>query len=338
MSLVSTEIIQNVERLAAYVPEWRALWRRSANATPFQSPDWLLPWWDVFAPGELRCIAVGRGGSLAALAPLYREDGTHGARLLPVGVSLSDYLDVLIDPAYPDSVNELSGAIAEMVDVDAVEWGEVRPGAHALRLAAPNGWEAGKATASPCPVVDLPDRPEGLRNVLSQSRWRHLRTASNRAARRGETVIIQGDMDNAGALLNELVRLHKASRAQRGGDVFSDLRVAEFHASALPELVNQGIVRLYALSIGGQIAAVYYGFQHCERAYAYQCGYDPAFTFESPGTILIAHAMNEAITEGAREFHFLRGNEPYKYEWGARDRINLCYKLLRRQQQRRAYG
>jgi hypothetical protein len=119
MSLVSTEIIQNVERLAAYVPEWRALWRRSANATPFQSPDWLLPWWDVFAPGELRCIAVRRGGSLAALAPLYREDGTHGARLLPVGVSLSDYLDVLIDPAYPDSVNELSGAIAEMVDVDA---------------------------------------------------------------------------------------------------------------------------------------------------------------------------------------------------------------------------
>jgi CelD/BcsL family acetyltransferase involved in cellulose biosynthesis len=177
-----------------------------------------------------------------------------------------------------------------------------------------------------------------LHNVVSPSRWRHLRTASNRAARRGETVIIQGDVDNAGALLNDLVRLHKASRAQRGGDVFSDPRVEEFHASALPELVKQGIIRLYALSIGGQIAAVYYGFHHCERAYAYQCGYDPAFAFESPGAILIAYAMKEATTNGAREFHFLRGNEPYKYEWGAKDRMNVCCKLLRRQQQRRAYG
>ena len=34
-----------VERLA---PEWRALWRRIPDATPFQSSEWLLSWWSCF--------------------------------------------------------------------------------------------------------------------------------------------------------------------------------------------------------------------------------------------------------------------------------------------------
>ena len=34
-----------VERL---VPEWQALWRRIPDATPFQSPEWLLSWWSCF--------------------------------------------------------------------------------------------------------------------------------------------------------------------------------------------------------------------------------------------------------------------------------------------------
>jgi len=331
MSGLSVDVIRKVEQLAALVPEWRELWRRSEIATPFQSPDWLLPWWDVFAPGELRCIAVRRAGSMVALAPLYRETGMHGSRLLPLGISLSDYLDILVDHEYRESVHEIARAI-ETDDIDAVEWGEAQSSAEALHVPPLRGWEATRIAASPCPVVALPNMPEELRSVVSPSRWRHLRTAANRTARRGETIIVEGDVDNAGALLNELMRLHTASRVKRGGDVFADPRVGEFHSAALPDLMREGLVRLYALSIGAQMVAVYYGFHHGARAYAYQCGYDPSFGFQSPGALLIAHAMEQAIREGAQEFHFLRGNEPYKYEWGAKDRMNLCYSLQRRQQ------
>jgi CelD/BcsL family acetyltransferase involved in cellulose biosynthesis len=336
MSSLSVEVIRKVEQLAALLPEWRELWRRSEIATPFQSPDWLLPWWDVFAPGELRCAALRCGGSLVALAPLYYETGVHGSRLLPLGISLSDYLDILVDPGHRESLNEIAHAI-EMDEIDAIEWDEAQPGAEALRVPPLRGWEATQINVSPCPVVTLPSTPEELRIVVSPSRWRHLRTAANRAARRGETIIVEGDVDNAGALLNELMRLHTASRVKRGGDVFSDPRVGEFHAAALPDLMKEGLVRLYALSIGAQIVAVYHGFHHGARAYAYQCGYDPSFAFQSPGALLIAHAMEQAIREGAREFHFLRGNEPYKYDWGAKDRMNICYRL-RRRQQRHAHG
>jgi CelD/BcsL family acetyltransferase involved in cellulose biosynthesis len=44
--------------------------------------------------------------------------------------------------------------------------------------------------------------------------------------------------------------------------------------------------------------------------------------------ILIGHAIEEAAREGARDFDFLRGQEAYKYEWGAQDRWN-CRRSIR---------
>ncbi|RUX44983.1 GNAT family N-acetyltransferase, partial [Mesorhizobium sp. M7A.F.Ca.CA.002.09.1.1] len=58
-------------------------------------------------------------------------------------------------------------------------------------------------------------------------------------------------------------------------------------------------------------------------AYAYLGGFDPAYAEESPGAILIGHAIVESIREDAREFDFLRGQEAYKYGWGAADRWTM---------------
>jgi CelD/BcsL family acetyltransferase involved in cellulose biosynthesis len=86
--------------------------------------------------------------------------------------------------------------------------------------------------------------------------------------------------------------------------------------------MEAGLLRLYLLRIEGEPAAAYYGFMHRDRAYAYLTGLNPDFAFESPGVLMLAHALEQALAEGAREAHFLRGQEAYKYEWGARDRWN----------------
>jgi CelD/BcsL family acetyltransferase involved in cellulose biosynthesis len=89
------------------------------------------------------------------------------------------------------------------------------------------------------------------------------------------------------------------------------------------------LLRFYLLRFDGAAAAGFYGFSHGRRGYSYLTGFDPAFGFESPGALLLAHAVEEAIAEDAREFHFLRGREDYKYEWGAIDRWN-CRRSFRR--------
>jgi CelD/BcsL family acetyltransferase involved in cellulose biosynthesis len=112
--------------------------------------------------------------------------------------------------------------------------------------------------------------------------------------------------------------------------VFADPRVGTFHMQALPQLMQAGVARMFGLCIDGHWAAVYYGCQHRRRAFEYLMGFDPAFAFESPGTLIVAHALQEALREGAQEFHFLRGEESYKYRWGAEPRVNQR-RIFRRQ-------
>jgi CelD/BcsL family acetyltransferase involved in cellulose biosynthesis len=75
---------------------------------------------------------------------------------------------------------------------------------------------------------------------------------------------------------------------------------------------------------------------HGGRSYAYLCGFDPDFDYESPGTILIAHAIEQAVRQRDAEFHFLRGGEQYKYRWGAVDRWNQHRVIARRLSRARA--
>lgn len=47
---------------------------------------------------------------------------------------------------------------------------------------------------------------------------------------------------------------------------------------------------------------------------------DPAFERASPGTLLHAHAIQQAIGRSFRTYDFMRGNEPYKYMFGVEER------------------
>ncbi len=109
--------------------------------------------------------------------------------------------------------------------------------------------------------------------------------------------------------------------------MLADPRVRAFHHDAMPGLLASGALRLQALRIGGQLAAVFYLLLGADRVFAYLGGFDPAFAYESPGTLLFAAAIEDAIREGRREFHFLRGEEAYKYAWGATDRPNMTLRL-----------
>ena len=51
----------------------------------------------------------------------------------------------------------------------------------------------------------------------------------------------------------------------------------------------------------------------------YLSGYDPDLEKLSIGNILVAHAIEQAVRDGATTFDFLRGAEEYKYRWGSQD-------------------
>jgi CelD/BcsL family acetyltransferase involved in cellulose biosynthesis len=323
MRELAVHIVEDEEEFASLENAWWDLWRRTPSATPFQSPAWLLPWWTAFRPGQLFAITCMHAQRLVGFAPFYLQDGGPGRRILPIGISLSDYLDVLVDPEWQAPVR---GAFVNEMARQRPRWDEwnfeeLRPEAAALELFCPEGCYAASDQQSACPVLPLV-AGEALKHVPSRKR-RKLQMSRNRLSRyRAE--IFEPLNSRSREFLRDLFRLHTARWQGRGEDgVFADQPVRAFHEASAPKLLAAGVLRLYGILIGSRLIGAYYGFVHRNAAFAYLTGFNPAFAFGSPGTALVGHAIEEACREGACEFHFLRGREDYKYTWGASDRWNM---------------
>src|SRR5215212_5250107 len=141
MPSLSVDIIRDFDALAALERQWWSLWRRTPMATSFQSPGWLLPWWEVFAPGELSAVAVWKDDTLVGLAPLYLENGALGPRLLPLGIGISDYCDILLDAAFEQETGEaILAAVGRIPGWESWEMTDMLEGASALKLPVSAGW------------------------------------------------------------------------------------------------------------------------------------------------------------------------------------------------------
>ncbi|HUG48930.1 MAG TPA: GNAT family N-acetyltransferase [Candidatus Limnocylindria bacterium] len=60
-------------------------------------------------------------------------------------------------------------------------------------------------------------------------------------------------------------------------------------------------------------------FDDGQTCYLYNAGMDPDAAELSPGISGTAEYLRDRIEAGRTRFDFMRGNEPYKYEWGAQD-------------------
>jgi CelD/BcsL family acetyltransferase involved in cellulose biosynthesis len=82
----------------------------------------------------------------------------------------------------------------------------------------------------------------------------------------------------------------------------------------------QGLLQLLFLQVQGKKAAALYNFDYKGRIWVYNSGFNIVeFGYLSPGVVLTARAIENAIGLGRRQFDFLRGNEAYKYRFGAQD-------------------
>src|SRR4051794_26352107 len=71
-------------------PEWERLWAQVPGTTPFQTPDWLIPWWRHIGEGVLLTLALRDGaGALIGLLPfyVYASPGTGERSLFPLGIA-----------------------------------------------------------------------------------------------------------------------------------------------------------------------------------------------------------------------------------------------------------
>ena len=314
-------LIDDEAGFRALLPEWDALWRR-AGSPPFQSPAWQVPWWGAFGTGQPRVATLRVGGALAGMLPLYVLDEGAERKLLPIGIGLSDYCDALLDPALPASAIDalLRAALAGTDKITSCALPDLPPDSALRRAACPPAWHEAALPQTPCPVLTLG-------NALPAGMVRNIRQSRHRAERRGGWSTTVASAEHAPAMWQRLVEMHQRRWAESGG-VLSDPAVQAFHAAAIPALSASGILRLHVLHVGSRIAAIYHAMAAPGRLLFYISGFEAAESFVSPGTLLLGDIVEQAVRDGVRELHFLRGGESYKYAWGAQDRMNIGRLLL----------
>jgi len=322
------EAVASPDALEALEPEWRELWERDEAATPFEGPDWLLPWTrHLWGGGSLRVLAVRRGRELVGLAPLFLWGyGTQPETVCAswLGSGISDHLGML---AAPESAGEAAQRVIEWLADSRCEWRvcdlqEVRPDSPLLRAELPPGLAAQDAPCGVCPVLDLPRTMDDLLASLDPKFRHNLRTAGRRLQLGARVEVIRAAADWE-PLLRELFRLHESRWRERGErGMLASPRLERFHREAAERMARSGALRLYGLKRDGETIAVQYNFRRGRRFFYYLSGFDPAHAHLSPGTVLLAETIRLAIDEGATEIDFLRKREDFKYRWGARDRVN----------------
>ena len=91
---------------------------------------------------------------------------------------------------------------------------------------------------------------------------------------------------------------------------------------------NEGWLRLYRMDINGKPATLLYMYHYRGRAYNQIAGLDESMTEVPLGHVMTQHSIEEAIRDGVDEYSFMWGEEPYKYSFGAQNRIQQAFDLV----------
>jgi CelD/BcsL family acetyltransferase involved in cellulose biosynthesis len=311
---MSSRVLHSKEEFKLISSEWRELFWRCPDATPFQNPDWLRCWMDAFAPRDLAGIEIREGERMIGLAPLLiYERGTQRV-LAFAGGGVSDYLGLLAEPGREEHVLDEALRVAEEIaGWSTLDLTDIAGTSGLLRY---EPFVQFSREHDVCFVLSLPETRELLLRTFSNRQRANLRNAWSRTRREGSARIELAQADTVSGFLDDLFRLHELRWKEVGeAGVLHDERVRQFHRALAPRLLADGGLHLYRMWVNERTAAVIYSVFHGGTVFCYLQGFDPAFSHLSPGTQLMFAVLEDAVRLGMRRFDFLRGGEAYKMHW-----------------------
>ena len=316
-------------------PEWNSLLSESSSHVPFLRYEYLKAWWQTRGGGEwpqdaqVVIIAGRENGRLVGIAPLFLADWEDKPSLLLLGsIEISDYLDLIARPEDTDAfVAALLGYLCSP-DTDLPEWKsldlynvfESSATLAALEQAATHqGVRYICEPFRPSLYIPLPGDWETYLAGIDKKQRHEIRRKMRRAYA-GEKPVRWYAVTEAETLDNEIdgflaLMAHDEEKAK-----FLTPTMRENFRITIRCAFEAGCLHLAFLEIGGEKAAAYLSFDYLERLWVYNSGLDPQFMEYSPGWVLLGEILKWANENGRKGFDFMRGDEDYKFRFGAQKR------------------
>jgi CelD/BcsL family acetyltransferase involved in cellulose biosynthesis len=272
--------------------------------------------------------ARAEDGRLIGIAPLFETDNRDGesALMLLGSIEISDYLDVI---ARPEDIPAFLEALLEHLMGDQAHTGNLLDWYNLLEssltlpamqaTAEKLGWSYLQEPLQHCPYIPLPGDWEQYMSSIDKKQRHEIRRKMRRAEEyylptrwyiADDQSILEQEMDDFLDLMacdpNKARFLTPAMRAQM------HLIVKAAHCA--------GWLQLAFIEVNGEKAAGYLNFDYMNHIWVYNSGLDFRFSELSPGWVLLGYLLGWANEHKHQYFDFMRGNEQYKYRFGAVDR------------------
>lgn len=305
------DLVPGVER-----SRWDELALASQNV--FSTPEWLEAWWRHYGDGEIVSVH-----DESVILPLHVTGGLV-KQLRFMGSEQSDQLGPVCAPEHLPHARDMLMEVAAREKVDVVLIQDVP--------AQDDVWDGLggteiRLTASPVTCFDEefndPGQAEVKEGVLGWERFVAARSKNMRGQLRKKPGRLPDEFDEVEyrladgqsmhADLDRLLDLHEDR--WDGETPLASEKLQEFLHDVIEVLHERGWLRLSSLALDGVVRAAQLDVRFGDHAGCYQVGRDPSYDDHSLGYVLMAHCMEQAVADGAREFRFLRGNESYKYRF-----------------------
>ncbi len=311
---------------------WELLLDEDPHATVFHGPRYLDVWYQVFgAATSVRVHTVHRDGRLIGVIPDAndRQGGAGGPeeiRRFQGGTEVTDYLGPV--SRLEDRTDVAEAYVANLArDVD---WDEFVAGG----LAVDSGWPdiLRRAVAAHdldlvddqvedvCPRVELAGSHDAFLAALPGRLRQELNRKTRKLARdAGALELVRVPDDEVVGRLDGFLAQAAQSFPEKAG-FFQREDMHAFFAALAETFVPDGVFRLHELHVGGLVAASTLSLVDRGTWGLYNSAFDPSLGSLAPGMVMINLLIGEAAEEGLEVFDLLRGDEPYKYRFGATDR------------------
>jgi len=313
----------------ALKPEWNDLVHRSCCDTLFLTWEWQSTWWKHLGEGQLLLLGFrsDTDSRLVGIAPFFHSITQEGTSVLfLVGCrDVSDYLDLIVERGQEDVVY---GALLDYLESSAPEWDLVDicnipqdslTFSHLRDLADGRGFQTLVEVEDVCPIISLPETWDEYLMILDKKQRHEVRRKLRRAD--GEVdmrFVIVGSEHSLDSAMEAFIELHQKSTPEK--DQFMDPQMQAFFFDVARVLQDRGWLQLVFVEMDGEKAASLLSFDYGDAILVYNSGYDPArYRHLSPGIVVTARCIEHAIALGRSKFDFLRGDEVYKYRFGAQD-------------------
>jgi CelD/BcsL family acetyltransferase involved in cellulose biosynthesis len=336
---LSVTLSHSEEDLQSLKDTWQALQDSSDAWSLFNTWQWVTVWWQHYGgPHQLWLVRVYDGDELVGIAPLmlarFNRLGFLGWRQLQfIGTGIyACHLDIIarqgMKPAVVNAVLDFLYQHRARWDVFYLENIAQESSTGKLLQEANANWLVDHVDRAP--YIRLPERFDDFfaKSVSSAKRTKQrkfMRLLEEQYPGRWSFYRVEREQD-VEPLYSALVQFHQARWEAVGQPgAFGHPGARDFFLDAARRFLACGWLSLYCLEVDGKAAALLLGFQYQRRTYFYSSGLDHQMHHLNLGHIMQQLIIQDIISRGHIEYDLMSGEEPYKYSWGAEDRLDETF-------------